>query len=117
MAVTTNDGGVPFGSQIITVGATTFVAENITYNEPSTLVERRDETGTPTGQVMINNFDNGTATLQLAATPTVPPTRGATFTLTRNGGATIACFFSEISEVEGQSADRKVTIQFRRKYN
>ena len=38
-----NDGNVPFGSQVITIGATAFVAENINYTEPSNIIERRDD--------------------------------------------------------------------------
>jgi hypothetical protein len=115
-----SEGDIPYGSQIITIGATAFVAENINYSEPSTLIERRNESGEASGQVVISGFGTGTATLQLATTLTMIPTIGATFTLTRNGGATavtIGCFVSETSETYGQLEIKKVNINFRRRYN
>lgn len=107
---------IPYGAQVITSQAVTFVAENINFQQPSTTVERRDEDGDPSGQVTVAGFDNGTMTLQLATTSTVPPTIGATFTLTRNGGATIGCFFSEIGEPQDQMDIRKLNVSFRRRY-
>lgn len=112
-----NDGSVPFGSQVLTIGATAFVAENISYNDPSSIIERRDEDGDPSGQVLVNNFANGSATLQFATTLTVPPAIGATFTLTRNSGATIGCIVSEVSEAFTQLDAKKANINFRRRYN
>jgi len=107
---------IPFGSQVLTINGTTFVAENIGFSQPSTTVERRDEDGDPSGQVTVAGFDNGTATLQLATTSTVPPTIGALFTLTRNGGATVACYISEVGEPQDQLDIRKLNVSFRRRY-
>jgi hypothetical protein len=115
-----NDGNVPFGSQVVTIGATAYVAENISYTEPSNLIERRDEDGDPSGQVAIPGFGNGQSTLQLASTLTVIPAVGATFTLTRNGGATAATlgvFITEVGEVYAQLDAKKVNVNFRRRYN
>lgn len=107
---------IPFGAQVITSQGVTFVAESISFQQPSTTVERRDEDGDPSGQVTVAGFDNGTMVLQLATTSTVPPTVGATFTLTRNGGATIGCYFSEIGEAQDQMDIRKLNVSFRRRY-
>lgn len=107
---------IPFGAQVLTIGAVTFVAENISFSQPSTVVERRDEDGDPSGQVAVAGFDNGTTTLQLATTSTVPPAIGATFTLTRNGGATVGCFISEVGEPQDQMDIRKLNVSFRRRY-
>lgn len=107
---------IPFGAQVITSQGVTFVAESISFSQPSTTVERRDEDGDPSGQVTVAGFDNGTMVLQLATTSTVPPTIGATFTLTRNGGATIGCYFSEIGEPQDQLDIRKLNVSFRRRY-
>lgn len=111
-----NDINVPFGAQVISSGGVTFVAENISFQQPSTTVERRDEDGDPSGQVTVAGFDNGTMTLQLATTSTVPVTIGATFTLTRNGGATVGCYFSEVGEPQDQMDIRKLNVSFRRRY-
>lgn len=111
-----NDVNIPVGAQILTIASVTFVAENISFTQPSTVLERRDEDGDPSGQVFIAGFDNGTATLQLATTSTVPPAIGATFTLTRNGGATIGCVISEVGEPQDQMDIRKINVSFRRRY-
>lgn len=109
---------IPFGSQVITVGGVTFVAENINFTQPSTVLERRDEDGDPSGQVIVANFDNGTATLQLATTATTPVTIGATFTLSRSGGlATVGCVISEVGDVLSQLDIKKLNVSFRRRYN
>ncbi len=115
-----NDGSVPFGAQVVTIGTTPYVAENVTYTEPSTVIERRDEDGDPSGQVVVAGFGSGSATLQLATTLTVIPAVGATFTLTRNGGATAAtvgAVITEVAEAQAQLDAKKCNINFRRRYN
>lgn len=113
---TYNDNNVPFGSQVITIGAVGFVAEQISLTVPTQITERRDEVGNPTGQVLIEQFNTGTATIQFATTLTVPPTIGTTFNLTRNGGATIGCVTSQVAEPETQFDSKKAQISFRRRY-
>ena len=115
-----NDGSAPFGSQVITIGTTAYVAEEISYSETSTVVERRDEDGDPSGQVIVGGFGNGSAELQFATTLTVIPAVGATFTLTRQGGAvagTIGAIVTEVGEAYGQLEIKKASINFRRRYN
>jgi hypothetical protein len=119
---TFNDGSVPFGSQVITVGITAFVAENISYADSSTVIERRNQDGDPSGQVFIDNFGAGTATLQFATTSTRIPAVGATFTLTRNGAitgvaVTLGMAISEVSDSYSQLEAKKCNISFRRRYN
>lgn len=117
-----SEGNIPYGAQVVTIGVTGYVAENATYTEPSTLIERRNENGEATGQVAISGFGQGSMTLQLATSVTQIPTIGATFTFTRNGGSattpsTIGCFISETGETQGQLDIRKVNVNFRRRYN
>jgi len=115
-----NDGSVPFGSQVVTIGATAYVAENINFTEPSTIIERRDEDGDPSGQVVVAGFANGSGVLQFATTLTVVPAVGATFTLTRNGGATAATVgvvITEVGETYTQLDAKKCNVNFRRRYN
>jgi len=111
-----NDNNVPFGSQVITIGGTAFVAENISLNIPTQITERRNEVGDPNGQVIIEQFGNGSATLQFATTLTVPPTIGATFTLTRQSGLTIGAIVSQVTEPQAQFDIKKCQINFRKKY-
>ena len=115
-----SDGNAPFGSQIITIGTTAYVAEKISYSEPSTIVERRDEDGDPSAQVIVAGFGSGSMDLQFATTLTVIPAVGATFTLTRQGGATagtIGAIVSEVGEAYGQIEIKKCSVNFRRRYN
>ena len=114
---TYNDGSVPYGSQVVTIGSTAYVAEQINITDPSSIIERMDELGNPSGQVIIGGFVNGTAVLQLATTGTTLPTMGGTFTLTRAGTtATYGCVLSEIGEALSQTEAKKVNISFRRRY-
>lgn len=111
-----NDNLVAYGSQVVTIGATAHVAESISVSQPTQIVERRDQLGAPTGQVVIPQFDNGTATLQLASTATVIPAVGATFTFVRNDASTMGVVVSGVSEPQSQFDIHKVTVNFRRRY-
>lgn len=113
-------GSIPFGCQVITIGATTYVAESVNWSLSSTVAERRDEDGDPSGQVFVANFDSGTCVLQLATTATAVPTIGATFTLARNQTApasTVGVVIQEVGEVQAQLEIRKVNVNIRRRYN
>lgn len=108
-----NDFNVPYGSQIVTIGSTAYVAEQIAITDTSTIIERMDQNGVPAAQVVIPGFSKGTGTLQMATTLTVVPTIGTTFTLTRNGGATVGAIIADIGEAENHKDARKFTIGFR----
>ncbi len=110
-----SDGTVPYGAQVITIGGVNFVAENISVQEPTQVIERRYQLGNPTGQVIIPQFETGTATLQAASTSIAPPTRGATFTLVRNDASTVGEVISEVSEPQAQFDIHKFTVSFRKR--
>lgn len=114
---TYNDGNVPFGSQAVTIGGVSFIAESISPDVPSDVIERRGALGQPTGQVIIEGFTTGSAVLQLATTVTQLPTIGATFQIIRNGGSTYNCAISQVGDPEAQLDAKKVNINFRRLYN
>jgi hypothetical protein len=108
-----NDFNVPYGSQIVTIAGSPFIGEQFTFTDASTQIERMDQNGLPTGQVIIPGFSKGTGTLQLATTLSTVPTIGATFTFIRNGGATVGAVITDVGEVENQKDARKTTIGFR----
>ncbi len=112
---TYNDVNVPYGSQVITLTAVAYVAENISLQTPSTIIERRNELGVPSGQVFIEGFGTGTATLQFATTLTIIPVIGATFSLVRNDATTIGCAISEVGEAYTQLDAKKCNVSFRRR--
>jgi hypothetical protein len=103
---TLNDSNVPYGSVVCTIGGVAFVAENLTITEPSTVIEVRDQLGAPSD-----------ATLQFAATSTVPPTIGASFTYTPNGGTLATYYLSEVGQPITQLDIKKVNIGFRKALN
>lgn len=110
------DNNVPFGSQVVTIGATAYVAESISFEAPSQIIERRDELGNPSGQVIIPQFETGTAVLQLATTVTAVPTIGATFTASKNDGVNQLLVVSQVGEPFAQFDARKINVGLRRRY-
>ncbi len=119
-----SDGNAPFGSQVIAIGAppVNYVAEKISYSEPSTVVERRNQAGAPSDQIFVNGFGTGSMDLQFATTSTAIPAVGATFTLTRQSAttgvaATLGCVVSQVGEAYGQLDITKCSVNFRRRYN
>lgn len=111
-----NDQNVPFGSQVVTIGSSGYVAEGFSLSYPSAVAERFTEVGQPSGQVIVDSFATGSGTLQLATTISAVPTVGSTFTLTVQG-ATIGVAISEVGYVEANRDIKKVSINIRKRYN
>lgn len=115
---TLNDSGVPYGSSIITIGATGFVGENISCTEPSTIIEVRDELGAPSDQVIISGFKTATATVQYPTTTTAIPTIGAVAVFPPPGSITVATWYvSEVGGTVSQLDIKKSNLSFRVKLN
>lgn len=118
MAALYNDGNVPYGSQVLTINAVTYVAEGITPKNPTKVIERRNELDEPSGQVLVQDFITGSAVLQLAAANTAMPTPGLTFTADFLGaGSNQTWILSEVSPPLAQADAHKVNIEFRKKIN
>jgi len=117
-AGTKNDGGLVFGSQVVTIDSVAYVAENISIDAPSTIIEQKNEFGVPKGQVIVEGFVTGTATLQLASSATAMPSIGDTFTLVQvGGGAAVNFLVSQVGQSFSQDAETKVNISFRKRIN
>jgi hypothetical protein len=128
-----NDGAVQYGTRILSIGVenagtittpVTYVAENFSVNRPTKVIERTDELDKPNGQVIYETFVTGSATLQLASATTLEPRNGMGFKVTGlikdDTGTTDAdevFLISDVGRVEGQGAERKVNITFRKKIN
>ena len=90
MAALKNDGTIPYGSKVLTAGAsaggsggTTYVADNIELTRSTGAILRTNELGEPSGRVLFkNDVDSFTCTLQLSTTSTVPPSLGWETTVT-----------------------------------
>jgi hypothetical protein len=113
---TYNDINVPFGTQAITIGSLSIIAESISLEVPSQVLERFNQVGDPSGQVIIEQFNTGSAVLQLATTAITVVTIGATFTLVRNNGNTVGMVISSVSEAQSQFDIRKQSVGIRRRY-
>src|SRR2546429_8262030 len=83
-----NDGNIPFGSQVVTINGTEYVAEEIEFEEKSTAIYRRDEINVPNGGVYISDLVKGKMTLQLASNDTALPEGESNRTLTFRGAPT-----------------------------
>lgn len=117
-AGTKNDGGLVFGSQVVTIDSVAYVAENISIDAPSTIIEQKNQYGVPSGQVIVEGFITGTATLQLASSTTAMPSIGDTFTLVQVGGGSGVNFLvSQVGQSFSQDAETKVNISFRKRIN
>lgn len=112
-----NDANVPFGSQAITIGGLSVIAESISIEAPSQVLERFNATGDPAGQVVIEGFNTGSAVLQFATSSITAVTIGATFTLVRNNGATVGMVISTVAESQAQFDIHKMNVGIRRRYN
>ena len=111
MAALWNDGAIPFGSEVLTISGTAYIAENVSFDNPSVVVQRRNEVNEPTGSFGVQDFVTGSATLQKAATGTAVPTPGLTFTR-----SSVVYILTKVGEALAQGDAVKFNIEFQRDY-
>lgn len=111
-----NDGQIPYGSRVLTINSVAFVATDIEVTRTVEVIERYNEVGEPSGQVLIPRWVTGTATLQLSGSSPVLPAQGGTFSASFSGSAE-NFMVSELTQPESQLADKVVRIVFRKVYN
>lgn len=85
MPTTFNDGNIPFGSQVVTINGTSYVAEEIDFEEKSTAIYRHNEVNVPNGGVYITGLITGKMTLQLASNTTPIPENQSIVSMTFRG--------------------------------
>ena len=85
MPLVFNDGNIPFGSQIVTINGTSYVAEEIDFEEKSTAIYRRNEINVPNGGVYISDLIKGKMTLQLGSNTTPVPEGQSAVTMNFRG--------------------------------
>ena len=118
MSAAINDGSIPYGSVVLTINSVTYVAESISLDLPTNVLERKNEVGEPSGQVLVNGFNTGSASLQLASTSTAHPANGMTFTADlQKAGTNQTYIVSQVSPKLGAEAIKMVDINFRQKIN
>lgn len=81
MAIT-QDGTHRFGiaNSPLTINSVTYIAESVSYDQPTTRVQIADDEGIPTGAVIIPQEKRISGTLQLANASTAIPAIGGTIT-------------------------------------
>jgi hypothetical protein len=117
-AGTKNDGGVVFGSQVLTIKNRSnvdqaYIAEAFSLDDPSNWFVRKNEVGVPNGQVGIDDVPTGSATLQLADDEVLLPKKYAVFSATEVGGSTISLIVAKVGQAFTQDGETKVTIDIR----
>ncbi len=105
-----NDGDIPFGSQVITINAVDYVAEEIEFEEKSTAIYRRDEQNIPNGGVYISDLIKGKMTLQLETNSTAIPENQSTATLDFRGDPKLFVI-TNVSQPQKQDEIHKIKVE------
>lgn len=117
---TINDGTLPFGSRALriphTTGAT-FIAERFDTTKPGNFNGQYDASGAPSGGVDTDEFEEGSATLQIATGSPTLPVRGNEFATPDSTGATTTYYVTSVGIPEENQGIKKCEIAFRKKYN
>jgi len=116
-AGTHSDGSLQFGTQIVTIGAVGFVAEDIDYEQGTKPLVRTNQYGVPQAEVLIDEIGTGSCTLQLPAADTTPPAIGGAFTLIDLGGGSLSMKVSKVGRMSKVDDLKKLKIEFRDKMN
>ncbi len=105
-----SDGNIPFGSQVVTINAVEYVAEEIDFEEKSTAIYRRNEINVPNGGVYISDLIKGKMTLQLASVDTVIPENQSIVTMTFRGTPT-QFVITNVSQPQKQDQIHKLKME------
>lgn len=116
MALPYNDGGVPYGSRVLSINSVNYVAEDIVRTAPFKAIDRTNQLGEPSGHVAVPDFVTGTATLQLAANSTAKVEGGMTF-ITNFIGSNETFVITEVGQPESREDAKKQSVSFKKVYN
>lgn len=111
-----NDGNIPFGSVVVTLSGTPYVAEDIDFDEPSTSIIRRSEINVPNGAVHIKDIIKAPMTLQLASNVTPIPARFAVVSVSFRG-ASKDFVVTRVGQPYKQDDIRKIKVEITEKLN
>lgn len=103
---------LPYGSRVVTVGATGYIANSFSVSESLNVIERTDILGAPNGAIGIRQARTGSAQLQLATTSTTYPGYGDEFASLVKG-ASVTFFITEAGFPEEAGGFKVVDITFR----
>ena len=118
MAAIYNDGTIVYGSRVLTINSVAYVADNLTISRPTKSVDRTNDLGEPSGSVGIADFVTGSATVQMASSSVVEPENGTSFTDTFDTTIGAETFYvTSCTRNESKDAEKKCSINFKKKYN
>ena len=108
------DNSVAYGSSRAVTNAGTLVAENITLSFTTTLIERKDQLGAPSGFVLVKGQPTGSCTLQIPTNASTYPQVGDTITsfsdITVTAAGTHPWAISQVGQAYEQGGIWKVNV-------
>ncbi len=110
MPTVSNDGDIPFGSQVLDINGTDYVAEELDFEEKSTSILRRNEINVPSGAVHIQDIIKGKMTLQLESNATPIPENQSQTTLDFRGSPKVF-IITNISQPQKQDEIHKLKVE------
>jgi hypothetical protein len=111
---TVNDGNVPYGSFNVTIGSTSYVAETISTDQGSTVIERRNALNEPSGQVIIPDFETGSFTIQRPASTAALPAIGTIALFPTNADVSGTHYVNQVGRSYSQGDVQKFNISVRK---
>lgn len=124
MSANYNDGSIPYGSQVVTLMAstthttgTTYIADNIEFSDPSKEILRTNQIDEPSGSVDYSDFSRATSTLQMATTSTPLPSKGSVASLSRAGGTSAFYRVFDVTEPQSKDAARVINVTWKKIIN
>ena len=106
MAALWNSGTIPYGTEVVSIAGGSYIAESISVDQNTTVIQQRNENNEPSGSVGIADFASGSATVQIP-TGGGPPSVGDEATI---GG--VAMYVSKVSATQSQGDAKKCTVEF-----
>ena len=106
MAALWNSSSIPYGTEVVTIDGGTYIAESISVDQNTTVIQQRGSENEPTGSVGIADFASGSATLQIANGGGAPAV-GSEATISG-----VAMYVSKVSATQSQGDAKKCTVEF-----
>ena len=113
MSLPYSDPAFPYGSKVLTINTVTYVANNIRATQQAKEIRRTNELGAPSGNIGVEDFTEGTATLQLATSSTAYPALGDTFAVDLfKAGSTQTYWIKSVSPAYDHEGETLIDISF-----
>jgi hypothetical protein len=122
-ARTHSDGVLVFGSQVVTINSVNYVADSISIDEDTKVLEAMNQSGVVNKDVMIETPRTGSLTLQLLVATDPRPGIAKAVNIfpvganTANAGEALAFKIKKVGQAFQQDGETKVTCDIREKFN